>query len=89
MPKEKREELSKYAQQLNEIEGVDRPSSYLERWRSRAGKQVKTFLDRAGSVISAVGQFVGLELVNNNCMAKVIIDGMVDYYQPHKLEFNI
>ena len=79
LPKEKREELSEYARQLNEIEGVDRPSSYLERWRSRAGKTVIALVNKAGSMISAIGQFIGLELVNNNCIAKVIIDGIVNY----------
>nr|MDJ0726937.1 hypothetical protein [Prochloraceae cyanobacterium] len=88
LAKEKRQELSRYAKQLNEIEGVNRPSSYLERWRLKAGLTVQAVVNKAGSIVKEVGQFVGLELVNNNCMAKVIIDGMVNYYQPHKLEFN-
>ena len=80
-------ELRSYAQKLNEIEGKNRPLSYLERWQRAAGKKLKVMLDNARNNVTKIGQFIGLEIVNTNCFAKVNIDGSNHYYQPNKLQF--
>ena len=69
-----------YAQKLNELEGEERPLSYLERWQRAAGKMVKVILDSGGEMATKIGRFIGLELVNMNCLARVNIDGNIAYY---------
>ncbi len=87
LPKSKQLELRSFAQKLNELEGDDRASSYLERWQREAGKKVKVMLDNAEKMVTKIGQFIGLKLVNYNCLAQVNIDGNIHYYQPKELEF--
>ncbi len=88
MPVAKQKELRSYAQKLNELEGEARPSSYLERWAGVRGKMVKVILDNGVEMATKIGQFIGLKLVNFNCLAQVNIDGNIHYYQPNKLEFS-
>ncbi len=78
-----------YAFQLDKTEGSDRASSYLERWQRAAGKMVKVLLDNGREMATKIGQFIGLKLVNYNCLAQVNIDGNIHYYQPNKLEFDL
>ena len=56
LSKEKQEELRAIAIELEEIEGSDRPASYLERWQLLAGKTVKPIVNNAGELLSAVGK---------------------------------
>ena len=44
-------------------------------------------LDNARNNVTKIGQFIGLKLVNFNCLAQVNIDGNIHYYQPNELEF--
>ncbi len=78
-------ELRSFAQKLNELEGEERPSSYLERWSRAAGKKVKVMLDNARNNVTKIGQFIGLKLVNFNCLARVNIEGNIHYYNPNKV----
>ncbi|MDJ0715802.1 MAG: hypothetical protein QNJ54_16475 [Prochloraceae cyanobacterium] len=71
MPVAKQKELREYAQKLNELEGEERASSYLERWQKLAGKIVKVFLSNAGALLTKTGRFMGLKLVKDNCLAQV------------------
>ena len=88
LSKEKQDELRAIAIELDEIHGSDRPRSYLERWQRRVGKTVSAIVNYAGELRSAVGKFMALEIVNNQCMAQVIIDRMKYYCQPHELGFS-
>ena len=89
LPFAKQLELRSFAQKLNEIEGEERPSSYLEKWQKAAGQAVKVLVDNAGASLTKIGKFLSLELVNMTCLAKVVdLDGKISYYQPWQLEFD-
>ncbi len=52
---------------------------YLERLSKKIGKQFKYVPNQVGEILSIIGQFIGLERINGESFARVIINGISHY----------
>ncbi len=52
------------------------------------GKNVKALGNKGGEVVSKIGRFMGLKLVDSQCLAQIIIEGSVYYCEPYNLSFS-
>ena len=52
---------------------------YLERWQKKIGDRFKYIPNQVGEMISTIGQFIGLEIINGQFFARVIINRISHY----------
>ena len=88
LPKDLQQQLRSISDELNQSLDKNRPKSYLERFRSLVGKTVKAAINNAGGMLSNLGEFVGLEIIDEQSLARVIVDGISYYCQPDELKFS-
>ena len=88
LPKDLQQQLRSISDELNQSLDKNRPFSYLERFRSLVGKTVKAAINNAGGMLSNLGEFVGLEIIDEQSLARVIVDGISYYCQPDELKFS-
>ena len=86
LPKDLQQQLRSIADELEISLDKNRPKSYLERFRSYVGKTVKVAINNAGGMLSNLGEFVGLEIIDEQSLARVIIDGISYYCSPDELQ---
>ena len=86
LPKNKQQQLRAIADELDR--GLDSVACcYLERCQRVVGKTVKALVNNAGDIVSKLGKFIGLELINNRAMVRVMIDGISYYYKAEEFTF--
>ncbi len=78
-PVSKSRETLLLAVKLDIADGDFPASYYLERWQNKIGQVVKFIPNKVGKIMSKIGQFIGLEIINGQSFGRIIINGISHY----------
>jgi len=70
---------SAFAVKSDKADGDFSASYYLERWQNKIGHSVKSIPNQVGEMISTIGQFIGLEMINGQSFGRIIVNGISHY----------
>ncbi|MDJ0726485.1 MAG: hypothetical protein QNJ38_15350, partial [Prochloraceae cyanobacterium] len=73
---------------LDKVDGNFSASHYLERWQKKIGHEFQFISNEIEKLISVIGKFVGLEMINNECLVRAIVNGITYYCKPNNIKFT-